>query len=101
VCIDEDAAKAAETAATALARYDDLSSRGRPRGFTHPGVEEMRASGRLIYGDPDECIQGIRAALEYFEFDTLAAVFNWGGIPHEGVQQAMRLFAKEVIPAFG
>jgi hypothetical protein len=60
----------------------------------------MRAQGRNIYGDPDEVIAGIGAAQRHFTFDCLGAQFNIGGILHADVCAAMRLFAREVMPAF-
>ena len=101
VWVDEDADKARETAHEALERYDYLASIGRNRSMLRVADHDtMLAQGRNIYGNPEQCIQGIRNAAAHFEFDTLACVFNWGGIPHEQVERAMRLFAKEVIPAF-
>ena len=62
--------------------------------------EEMRRQGRNIYGTPEECIRGVQAVRENYDFDIFSATFNFGGIPHEHVLKAMRLFAKEVMPAF-
>jgi alkanesulfonate monooxygenase SsuD/methylene tetrahydromethanopterin reductase-like flavin-dependent oxidoreductase (luciferase family) len=99
MCIDEDSDKANEMAHYAFSRWDELASRGRDH-FRHTSPAEMRAQSRVIYGNPDEVIQGIHRARQNFEFDTIAAVFNWGGLPHEQVMRSMRLFAKEVLPAF-
>jgi alkanesulfonate monooxygenase SsuD/methylene tetrahydromethanopterin reductase-like flavin-dependent oxidoreductase (luciferase family) len=100
VWIEEDAARAERTAHQALQRYDEIAAIGRARRYQRPDDEEMRASGRVIYGNPEQCIEGIHTALRNFELDTVAAVFNWGGISHQRVMDAMRLFAAEVIPAF-
>ncbi|HEX6513168.1 MAG TPA: LLM class flavin-dependent oxidoreductase [Chloroflexota bacterium] len=100
VVIDEDAARADELARKALERYDDLSSRGRAHRSARPQAEEMRAAGRVIWGNPEECIEGIHTAARNFEFDTVAAVFNWGGLPHDKVMQSMRLFAEQVMSEF-
>ena len=35
-----------------------------------------------------------------YYFDTLTTTFNFGGIPHAEIVKSMRLFAKEVMPAF-
>ena len=32
--------------------------------------------------------------------DIFSTTFNFGGLPHEDVKRSMRLFAKEVMPAF-
>jgi hypothetical protein len=60
----------------------------------------MLAAGRNNYGTPEECIKHIHNAMKNYYFDTLTTTFNFGGIPHEEVTQSMRLFAKEVAPAF-
>jgi hypothetical protein len=61
---------------------------------------ESRAQGRNIYGDPDDCIQGVRNAQAHYDFDAISLTFNYGGLPHGEVLRAMRLFAREVMPAF-
>ena len=38
--------------------------------------------------------------MKHYYFDTLTTTFNFGGIPHSEVIKSMRLFAKEVMPAF-
>jgi hypothetical protein len=38
--------------------------------------------------------------MKNYYFDTLTTTFNFGGIPHAEVTKSMRLFAKEVLPAF-
>src|SRR5262249_48539985 len=100
VCIDEDGDVAYDMAQTALDRWDELSHRGRPNEAPKIDPAEMRATGRLVYGDPQQCIEAIKTAQQEFTFNTVAAVFNWGGLPHDRVMRSMRLFAKEVIPAF-
>jgi alkanesulfonate monooxygenase SsuD/methylene tetrahydromethanopterin reductase-like flavin-dependent oxidoreductase (luciferase family) len=101
IWVDEDGETARETALAGLKEYDRLASIGRNRSMLRmDDPDRMLAEGRNIYGNPDQCIQGVRNAAANFEFDTLACVFNWGGIPHDSVKRAMRLFAKEVIPAF-
>ena len=60
----------------------------------------MRATGRNIYGNPDQCIAAINATLRNYQFDIFSTTFNFGGLPHEEVKRSMRLFAKEVMPAF-
>jgi alkanesulfonate monooxygenase SsuD/methylene tetrahydromethanopterin reductase-like flavin-dependent oxidoreductase (luciferase family) len=101
VCIDEDGEVAHHMARSAMRRWDELASRGR----AHTSVPmddpaEMLSEGRLLYGNPEQCIEGIHTAARNFEFDTLAMVFNWGGLPHDRVMSSMRLFAEQVMPAF-
>src|SRR5438034_2428525 len=100
VWVDEDAERARETAYKALERYDALASIGRQRKIQLADPVTMFEQGRNIHGNPEQCIQGIHNAARNFEFDTIACVFNWGGLPHAEVMRCMRLFAKEVMPAF-
>ncbi len=60
----------------------------------------MLATGRRNYGTPDQVIQGIHNAARHYYFDTLTTTCNFGGIPHAEIVKSMRLFAKEVMPAF-
>jgi alkanesulfonate monooxygenase SsuD/methylene tetrahydromethanopterin reductase-like flavin-dependent oxidoreductase (luciferase family) len=104
VWVDESSEKACETAQAAIVRYDDLMMKGRvAREFAPPDQYDwdgMRAMGRNIYGNPDECIQGIKNTIANYDFDIFSATFNFGGIPHKDVKHAMTLFAREVMPAF-
>ena len=87
----------------AVKRYDEISRIGR-RSLTAAPAEYdwnmMLATGRNNYGDPGQVIQGIHNAANHYYFDTLTTTFNFGGIPHQEILQSMRLFAKEVMPAF-
>src|SRR5437867_13047016 len=58
------------------------------------------AAGRNLYGDPDQCIQIIDNSIKNYSFNILTTTFNFGGIPHDLIKKSMRLFAKEVMPAF-
>jgi hypothetical protein len=60
----------------------------------------MLASGRNAYGTPEQCICAIQRTMNNYDFDILSTTFNYGGIPHDQVMEAMRLFAREVMPAF-
>jgi len=44
--------------------------------------------------------EGIHNPARHYYFDTLTTIFNFGGIPHKEIKESMRLFAKEVMPAF-
>jgi alkanesulfonate monooxygenase SsuD/methylene tetrahydromethanopterin reductase-like flavin-dependent oxidoreductase (luciferase family) len=100
VWVDDHAERARETAYKALERYDYLASIGRNRKVQIADPAAMFEQGRNIYGSPEQCIQGIHNAARNFEFDTIACVFNWGGLQHQDIMRAMRLFASEVMPAF-
>jgi len=101
--VNESAERAREIGMAAVKRYDDISRIGR-RSLTAASVDYdwdgMLATGRNNYGTPDQVIQGIHNAAKYYYFDTLTVTFNFGGIPHVEIVKSMRLFAKEVIPAF-
>jgi alkanesulfonate monooxygenase SsuD/methylene tetrahydromethanopterin reductase-like flavin-dependent oxidoreductase (luciferase family) len=101
--VNENAERAREIATAAITRYDEISRIGR-RSLTVAPAEynwdTMLASGRNNYGGPDQCIQNIFNAAKNYYFDTLTTTFNFGGIPHAEIVQSMRLFAKEVMPAF-
>lgn len=47
-----------------------------------------------------QCIDNTCNAAKHYAFDTLTTTFNFGGIPHSEIIRSMRLFAKEVLPAF-
>lgn len=103
VWVEEDGEHARQVAEDALARYDALSAQGRravPYDRATYDWAGMLASGRNCYGNPDQCIQAIHRAIANYEFDILSTTFNFGGLPHAEVLKAMRLFAREVMPAF-
>ena len=101
--VNENAERAREIATAAITRYDEISRIGR-RSLTVAPAEYnwqmMLATGRNNYGEPDQCIQNILNAAKNYYFDTLTTTFNFGGIPHAEIVKSMRLFAKEVMPAF-
>ena len=87
----------------AIDRYEAISRIQRkaplPPGYVYPW-EDMLETGRNLYGTPDQCIEIIHNARRHYHFDTLTHNFNFGGLPHEEVKKSMRLFAREVMPAF-
>ena len=101
--VNTNAERAREIAGAAITRYDEISRIGR-RSLTAPPAEYnwemMLATGRNNYGTPDQCIKNVHSAMNNYYFDTLTTTFNFGGIPHAEILQSMRLFAKEVMPAF-
>ncbi len=107
VWVDETAERARAMMEPAIARYEHVSEGGR-LGVWRPAEDiareydwaGMQAQGRNIYGTPDDVIGGIEASRRNYGFDILGAQFKFGAIPHDAVQRSMRLFAKEVMPAF-
>ena len=103
--VEEEGAHAKEVAEKAIQRYDARQAEahiGTLANGPRPNYDwdGMRAQGRNVYGTPDECIRGIEATRQNYDFDIFSTTFNFGGIPHEQVKKAMTLFAKEVMPAF-
>ena len=105
VWVDTDGERARAEAERGIARYDALSNVGRtsrvgdelPDGrYDWAG---MLAQARNIYGTPEDCIRLLRIAQAAYDFDICSTTFNFGGAPHTEVLRAMRLFAKEVMPA--
>jgi hypothetical protein len=87
----------------AITRYDAISRIGRKSVKPETAIYDwdgMLGSGRNLYGNPDQCIGIIYNAVRHYYFNILTTTFNFGGIPHGEIQKSMRLFAKEVIPAF-
>ena len=101
--VSESSANARSIAMAAIKRYDEISRIGRRSLTASPEDYDwntMLATGRNNYGNPDQCIKNIENARKHYYFDTLTTTFNFGGIPHVEILKSMRLFAKEVMPAF-
>jgi alkanesulfonate monooxygenase SsuD/methylene tetrahydromethanopterin reductase-like flavin-dependent oxidoreductase (luciferase family) len=101
--VNENSERAREIATPAVTRYDAISRIGRKS--VKPETEKydsagMLAAGRDLYGNPDECIEIIHNAMRHYYFNILTTTFNFGGIPHEEIKKSMKLFAREVMPAF-
>ena len=102
VWVDESAERARQIAEPAILRYDQIGAVGRNPATVHgPDYDwqGMLASGRNAYGDPDQVIAALRTAVLSYECDILSTTFNYGGLGHEDITRAMRLFAREVMPA--
>jgi alkanesulfonate monooxygenase SsuD/methylene tetrahydromethanopterin reductase-like flavin-dependent oxidoreductase (luciferase family) len=103
VWVDESAERAREVAEAAILRYDRVAALSRGVTGADPATYDftgMLATGRNVYGNPDQCIAAIQNSMRHYEFDIFSTTFNFGGVPHQEVMQAMRLFAREVMPAF-
>ena len=101
--VNESSQRARDIGVAAVKRYDEISRIGR-RSLTALAApydwDMMLATGRNNYGNPEQVIQGIHNAMNNYYFDTLTPTFNFGGIAHDEIKKSMRLFAKEVMPAF-
>ena len=52
-----------------------------------------------VFGDPDYCVERVRALKREYGMDEFICYFNQGGImDHAMVRQSMTLFAQEVMP---
>ena len=101
--VNENSQRASEVAMAAVTRYDAISRIGRKSAMAetdHYDWDGMLAAGRNLYGNPDQCVDIIHNAMRHYYFDILTTTFNFGGIPHAEIKKSMRLFAKEVMPAF-
>jgi alkanesulfonate monooxygenase SsuD/methylene tetrahydromethanopterin reductase-like flavin-dependent oxidoreductase (luciferase family) len=74
-------------------RYGE--SRRRVGTLTYADIRQQRA----IFGEPSYCIDRIQEMRETLGIQQLMGWMNIGGMPHEKVQQSMRLFADRVLPA--
>ena len=104
VWVDENADRAREVAQEAISRYDHISTVGRTARLAYaPGEyawDAMLQAGRNVYGAPDQCIRAIEATRRNYDFDIFSTTFFFGGVSHEAAMKSMRLFAREVMPAF-
>jgi alkanesulfonate monooxygenase SsuD/methylene tetrahydromethanopterin reductase-like flavin-dependent oxidoreductase (luciferase family) len=53
-----------------------------------------------IIGSVEECIERIRLLQTEYRVDQLVCIFGLGGLAHEKIMAAMRLFAEKVMPEF-
>ena len=52
-----------------------------------------------VFGDPDYCVERVRALRREYQMDEFICYFNQGGImDHATVRASMTLFAREVMP---
>ena len=75
--------------------------------FSHPLMNteivedfEELADDRFIYGTPEQIIEQIEATQERFPLNELTLRFHHSGMPQDLVEDQIRLFGEEVIPAF-
>lgn len=100
--VHEDDAVARDIGQAAIARYNKLSREGLGRA---PRPDEgdwagLLATGRNIYGSPEQCVELMRRTMLHYDFDVFGMQFAFGGMPHDHVLASMHLFAREVMPAF-
>ncbi|MFQ5880617.1 MAG: LLM class flavin-dependent oxidoreductase [Dehalococcoidia bacterium] len=54
----------------------------------------------IIVGDPNECLQKLKAYQERLQVDRVLCLMQMKGIPHEKVMRSIELFGEHVIPHF-
>ena len=62
--------------------------------------EAQVASGNIIFGSPDHCIEIIQRWRDLLGLTALSATFHFGGMPQEMTLESIGRFATEVMPAF-
>ncbi len=61
--------------------------------------DNVVATRRALFGDPEQCIAGARWIAETFGVTHLALTFHFGGLDHQDALRAIELWAREVAPA--
>jgi alkanesulfonate monooxygenase SsuD/methylene tetrahydromethanopterin reductase-like flavin-dependent oxidoreductase (luciferase family) len=67
--------------------------------FGEVGFEDFKKNNMVVSGDPETCIRQIKG-FEQSGVDRVMCQFRLGPMPHEEVMESMRLFVREVMPAF-
>jgi len=99
-------AKAWDVAQIALAQFNDntgylSATRGDNRRKNYLNdFETRRAEGLYIAGSPDTVREQVRRQLEITGSNYFVGSFAFGGLSAEQTMNSLRLFAKEVMPAF-
>lgn len=106
VVIAEDRAEARRTAEAALAEHVRLNQLSRSLGQVTQGgptqaplpIEQLIDEGRLIAGDPDDCVRLLRNVGAQVGTTETHCLFQFGNIDFEMAQRSLELFAREVMP---
>ena len=104
-------AAAQREAAPYYERYSAVAAARTPRSTVEviPRQNQARArhdfasevaTGNIIAGDPERCIQVIRHWQEAASLTTISGTVYFGGMPQEMALENIRRFAAEVMPAF-
>ena len=79
---------------------EDIRERGRIFRETSRSYEFWLDNGLALVGSPETVARQIAAGRERIGFDHFAGKFHIGRMPHTMVEESLRLFGEEVIPAF-
>jgi alkanesulfonate monooxygenase SsuD/methylene tetrahydromethanopterin reductase-like flavin-dependent oxidoreductase (luciferase family) len=94
-------------AKTALTRFNEnttylASTRGDNRRKEYlSDFETRRAEGLYIAGSPNAVRKEVKRQMEITGSNYFVSSFSFGSLTTEQATRSMRLFAQEVIPAFG
>jgi len=108
IVVDEDRARARETASRAIVNYFRLhgealalspasANRG-PSPVEGFRIEQWIDEGRILCGTPDDVVTGLRRAQTELGITGIDGTYIFGGISFEVAERSLRLFAEEVIP---
>jgi alkanesulfonate monooxygenase SsuD/methylene tetrahydromethanopterin reductase-like flavin-dependent oxidoreductase (luciferase family) len=105
VVVAEDRAEARRIAESALAEHVRLNHASRSLAKLDAGpvpdrvpVEQLVDEGRLIAGDPDDCVRLLRLVGSELGTTETHCLFQFGNITFPVAQRSLELFAREVMP---
>ena len=64
------------------------------------GVDFWLKHGLAHVGSPETVIRRLEEQQKLIGFNAFGGRFRWGPMPNEMAEKSLRLFAKEVMPAF-
>lgn len=69
-------------------------------GFAGVTYDDLDSRNLILIGDPDNLIERIRWAQEFYGTNYLLLEVAQGGMPPAHVEASLERFAKDVMPAF-
>jgi natural product biosynthesis luciferase-like monooxygenase protein len=103
--VAEDRAEARRIAEAALAEHVRLNHESRSQARVNAGappegipIAQLIDEGRLIAGDPDDCVRLLRRVGAEVGTTETHCLFQFGNINFEQSQRSLELFAREVMP---
>jgi natural product biosynthesis luciferase-like monooxygenase protein len=105
VVVAEDRMEARRIAEAGLAEHVRLNHASRYQAKLDMGpapssvsIPELVDEGRLIAGNPDDCVEVLRRVGSEVGTTETHCLFQFGNITFENAQRSLRLFAEEVMP---
>jgi natural product biosynthesis luciferase-like monooxygenase protein len=105
VVVAEDREEARSIAEAALAEHVRLNHASRYLAKMEAGpipervpIEQLVDQGRLIAGDPDDCLRLLRLVGSEVGTTETHCLFQFGNITFENAQRSLELFSKQVMP---